>query len=33
MRFIGEKLSVDLAIWGGPDVDAVFPYVAFIYRF
>ncbi len=33
VRFIGEKLSVDLAVWSGPQVQAVIPYVAFIYRF
>jgi hypothetical protein len=33
VRFIGERMSVDLALWGGPSVDIVVPYVAFIYRF
>ena len=33
VRFIGERLSVDLAIWGGPHVDTIVPYLAFIYRF
>ena len=31
-RFIGEHLSVDLALWGGSSVHVVVPYLAFIYR-
>lgn len=33
VRFIGEKMSVDLALWGGAKVNILVPYVAFIYRF
>ena len=32
IRFMSEHLAVDLALFGGNNIDAVVPYVAFIYR-
>jgi hypothetical protein len=32
VRFMSERIAVDLALFGGKGIDAVVPYLAFIYR-
>jgi hypothetical protein len=32
VRFMSERIAVDLALFGGAGIDAVIPYVAFIYK-